>query len=69
LQADLIHVNEGTSGDRRDDYILSAGLFDDPARFHVAGRIFISEKPGYHALARDAPGMTGAQVFAQRTGD
>lgn len=47
-----------------DEYILSAGLFQD-RDFALTGQIFIDEKPGWYALANETPTMTGAEVFAK----
>ncbi|MCX4072726.1 GFA family protein [Aeromonas caviae] len=47
-----------------DEYILSAGLFQDQG-FELTGQIFIDEKPDFYALKNDTPTLTGQQVFEQ----
>ena len=51
-----------------DDYVLAAGLFQDPAGFRITGQIFIDEKPAYYELANETETLTGEQVFAQFAG-
>lgn len=48
-----------------DQYMLSAGLFQDEDGLRLAAQIFIDEKPGFYDFANDTPKQTGAEVFAQ----
>lgn len=47
------------------DYILSAGLFDESSSFLFRRQIFIDKKPGNYDFANDTEQLTEAQVFAQ----
>ncbi|PAU81789.1 aldehyde-activating protein [Halovibrio salipaludis] len=49
----------------QDDYVLAAGLFQDPEDFRITGQIFIDDKPSYYALANETETLTGEQVIAQ----
>ena len=51
-----------------DEYILSAGLFQDQTGFRFASQIFIDEKPAYYDFANPTPTLTGKQVFEQFSG-
>jgi hypothetical protein len=46
-------------------YIMTAGLFDDEARFVFEEQIFIDEKPAYYEFKNETKDMTGAEVFAK----
>lgn len=46
------------------EYILSAGLFQDQ-EFNLSSEIFIDEKPAYYELKNETHKMTGQQVFEQ----
>lgn len=48
-----------------DDYILSAGLFEESSGFLFKRQIFIDQKPDHYAFANDTEQLTEAQVFAQ----
>lgn len=48
-----------------DDYILSAGLFEESRAFIFKRQIFIDRKPDNYAFANDTEQLTEAQVFAQ----
>lgn len=47
------------------DYILSAGLFDESSSFLFKRQIFVDHKPDNYAFANDTEQLTEAQVFAQ----
>ena len=47
-----------------DDYILCAGILDDPAGFVMTDQVFIDDKPAFYDFANDTKTMTGAEVFA-----
>ena len=42
-----------------------AGQFDLPPGLQITEQFFIDEKPDYYAFKGDAPGLTGAEVFAR----
>ena len=42
-----------------------AGQFDLPPGLQITEQYFIDEKPDYYAFKGDAPGLTGAEVFAR----
>jgi hypothetical protein len=45
-------------------YIVNMGAFPDNSPFHLAGEIYVDEKPaGYH-FAGDHPRLTGAEFLA-----
>ena len=47
-----------------DEYIVSAGLFQDQD-FTLVSEIFIDEKPDYYEFSNDTQKMTAQQVFDQ----
>jgi hypothetical protein len=47
------------------DYILSAGLFDESSGFLFKRQIFVDQKPGNYDFANDTERLTEEQVFAQ----
>lgn len=47
------------------DYILSAGLFDESSGFLFKRQIFVDRKPDNYDFANDTEKLTEAQVFAQ----
>ena len=49
-------------------YMISLGLFDEPADFTLAEEIYIDHKPGFYALAGDHPKRTEAEVLAAFSG-
>lgn len=49
----------------KNDYILSAGLFDESAQFRFAREIFVDNKPANYSFANATEQLTGAQVFGQ----
>lgn len=46
-----------------DRWFLSLGAFDDQTRWHMAGEMFIDEKPAWYSFAGERPRLTGAEVF------
>jgi hypothetical protein len=50
-----------------DQYIMSAGPFDDPSQFTVGGEIFIDNKPAGYDFAGEHPRETEAE-FLKRIG-
>lgn len=44
-------------------YIMPAGLFEEPAGLHFDHQIFIDEKPEYYHFANATQNMTGQEVF------
>jgi len=50
-------------------YMVSAGLFEDPSSFMVDHQIFIDKKAAYYTLANDTKNMTEAEVFARYGGE
>lgn len=49
----------------KNQYILSAGLFDDESGFELHHEIFIDSKPRYYDFKNETVKMTGAEVFAK----
>ena len=47
-----------------DQYIITAGAFDDQSGFEMASQFFIDEKPGFYEFANQTRMMTGPEVFA-----
>lgn len=47
-----------------DEYVLSAGLFQQGVSFEMSSQIFIEQKPDYYDFANETPTMTGEQAFA-----
>lgn len=50
-------------------HIVSAGFFNDDLVLNFDHQIFIDEKPEYYDFANDTKNMTGAEVFAQHSGE
>ena len=48
---------------RSGQYIVAAGLFDDPGAA-FANQVFIDSKPDYYAFSNDTRNLTGEEVFA-----
>ncbi len=48
----------------KDHYAIWMGSFDDQTQFHLAGEIFVDEKPPAYNLAGEHPRMTGAEFMA-----
>lgn len=46
-------------------YIVSAGLFDNEEMFVFDNQVFIDEKPSYYCFSNETENMTGAEVFAK----
>lgn len=46
-----------------DEYVFTAGLFQQGADFAMGSQIFIDKKPGYYTFAEQTPVMTEAEVF------
>ena len=46
-------------------YIMSAGLFDNEEAFVFDNQVFIDEKPSYYCFSNETENMTGAEVFAK----
>jgi hypothetical protein len=54
----------------RENIIIAAGGFDDPAVFKGFNReIFIDEKPEFYAFTGDRPRLTGAEALAEFTAE
>ncbi|CAH1904264.1 GFA family protein [Candidatus Nitrotoga sp. HW29] len=51
-----------------DEYILSAGLFQDHD-FELLTELFIDEKPDFYALANETQKITGQEVFDRFSSD
>lgn len=49
----------------KNDYILSAGLFDESGRFRFESQICIDRKPANYTFADATEQLTEAQVFGQ----
>lgn len=49
----------------KEQYILSAGLFDGVEGYNFDHQIFIDEKPDWYDFANETTNMTGAEVFAK----
>ncbi len=47
-----------------DDYVVCAGILDDPGGLALTSQIFIDDKPGFYGFVNDTKKMTGAEVFA-----
>jgi hypothetical protein len=47
------------------EYILSAGLFQDGMEFKFKEQIFIDKKPSYYEFSNKTEQLTEAQVFAR----
>lgn len=47
------------------EYILSAGLFQDGMEFKFKEQIFIDKKPSYYEFSNKTEQLTEAQVFAK----
>ena len=47
------------------EYILSAGLFNDDTHFEMRSQIFIDHKPDHYEFANKTPTLTEEQVFSQ----
>ena len=47
-----------------DEYVLTAGLFENDIGFEMTSQIFIDQKPDYYAFANETPTMTGEEAFA-----
>ena len=46
-------------------YMMSAGLFDNNSQFVFDHQVFIDEKPSFYEFSNDTENMTGAEVFAK----
>lgn len=51
------------------EYILTAGLFQDVSGFELTSQIFIDEKPAFYTFVNETEDLTGEQVFAQFSGE
>lgn len=47
-----------------DQYMLCMGAFDDQSAFHLAGEIYVDQKPPGYDFAGDHPRQTAAQFLA-----
>ena len=47
-----------------DRYVMWMGTFEDQAPFHVAGEIYIDDKPAGYDIAGDHPRLTGEEFMA-----
>ena len=47
-----------------DQYVLSAGVLNDPSELILKSQIFIDDKPAFYTFANQTKNMTGAEVFA-----
>jgi len=50
-------------------YAIPVGLFDDGDQWKLVEQVFIDEKPGFYSFAEDTRNLTGAEAFAQFSGD
>ena len=47
-----------------DDYVVSAGIFEDQSNRVLVSQFFIDEKPEFYDFANETKNLTGAEVFA-----
>ncbi len=47
-----------------DEYLISAGLFDDQSMLRMTLQVFTDSKPAFYELANDTEMMTGEEVIA-----
>jgi len=47
-----------------DNYVMWTGGFDDAEQFHLAGEIYIDDKPSGYDFAGDHPRLTGDEFMA-----
>jgi hypothetical protein len=52
-----------------DSWAIPVGLFDEAPAVDFQKQIFIDEKPPFYSFAEKTETMTGAEAFAQYTGD
>lgn len=50
-------------------YAIPVGLFESGDQWTLAEQIFIDEKPSFYSLAEKTRDLTGAEVFAQYSGE
>lgn len=50
-------------------YAIPIGLFDDSGQWKLAEQIFIDRKPSFYSFAEKTRNLTGAEVFAQYSGE
>jgi hypothetical protein len=55
--------------EQEDHYAIPIGLFDDGNQWMLSEQIFIDEKPPFYSFAETTKNLTGAQVFAQYSGE
>jgi hypothetical protein len=46
-------------------YMIPAGLLDDPVELVFEHQVFVDERPDYYCFANETHEMTGAEVFAK----
>ena len=50
-------------------HMMPADLFDNQADLNFDHQIFVDEQPSYYCFANETKNMTGAEVFAQFSGE
>lgn len=50
-------------------YAIPVGLFDSSETWRFSEQIFIEQKPSFYSFAEKTTNLTGAQVFAQYSGE
>lgn len=50
-------------------YAIPIWLFDDSSHWKLAEQIFIDQKPSFYSFAERTRDLTGAEVFAQYSGE
>jgi len=48
-----------------DRYVISTGTFDEQAPFHLAGEIYIDEKPALYEIAGEHRRLSGEEFMAE----
>lgn len=54
---------------REGHYAIPVGLFDGSDEWTFAEQIFIDQKPSFYSFAEKTRDLTGAEAFAQYTGE
>lgn len=53
----------------KDFYAISAEALDDKSNLTLSSQIFVDEKPGYYDFANKTTNKTGAELFAEFSGE
>lgn len=54
---------------QEEHYAIPVGLFDDSEQWRLTEQIFIDQKPSFYSFAEKTKDLTGAEVFAQYSGE